>query len=125
MEEQIFRAIGLAKAGNEAEAKQLLAQVVKQEPDDARAWYLLSQVSGNSHDARYCLEQVLRIQPDNAQARERLDRPQAAESAQAGPKKKSKWTMIGLVVAGSFMLCCCAGGLVALGASTPERDFGN
>lgn len=115
VEEQISQAIQLAKAGNQAEAKRLLTGVVKGEPENARAWYLLSQVSSNEFDAAYCLNQVLRIQPDNQQAKERLE--QLGPPAESGPRPKkpiSKWAIVGLVFAGSFILCCFLGVLAAL-----------
>jgi len=70
----IRQAIDLAKSGKRPEARQILSQVVRLEPQNARAWYLLSQVEEIKEQSIYCLEQVLKIQPDNSQALERLRR---------------------------------------------------
>ena len=58
-------AIESAKAGNREQAKSLLAQKLKQEPNNARIQYLLSQVLEERKQAKYCLERALEIQPDN------------------------------------------------------------
>ena len=41
-ESQIQQAISEAKSGNKDIARNILSIVVKQTPDDARVWYLLS-----------------------------------------------------------------------------------
>ena len=71
-EEIIQHAISWAKTGNKEAARKALSEVVRQEPNNARAWYLLSQVVENDERAIYCLNRVLQIQPDNQQAKERL-----------------------------------------------------
>ncbi len=73
-EELVQKAISEAKSGNRKLAKDLFAQVIKSEPDNARVWYLMSQVMEDKRASIYCLEQVLRIQPDNMQAKERLQK---------------------------------------------------
>ena len=73
-EDIVQRAIKAAKSGNRAEARKWLSQAIKAEPNNARAWYLFSQVSDSEEQAVYCLNQVLKIQPDNAQAKERLSK---------------------------------------------------
>jgi hypothetical protein len=73
-EDIIQQAISYAKAGNMADAKKLLAEVVKKEPSNARAWYLLSQVTENQDQSIYCLKRVLQIAPDNIKAQKALAR---------------------------------------------------
>lgn len=72
VDELIQQAITQAKAGNKLEAKKILSQVVKQEPQNAHAWYLLSHVVDEQEQAEYCLEKVVAIQPENARAKNRL-----------------------------------------------------
>jgi len=74
--ELIQQAIEAGQRGDRAAAKQLLSNVVKQDPRNARAWYLLSQVEDVDHQAIYCLQRVLELQPDNKQVRARLQRLQ-------------------------------------------------
>ncbi|MEW5871454.1 MAG: tetratricopeptide repeat protein [Chloroflexota bacterium] len=72
IEQLIQQAITEARAGNKANARAILSRAVKQEPGNARAWYLLSQMVDKQEQVIYCLEQVLKIQPDNTKARQRL-----------------------------------------------------
>jgi hypothetical protein len=137
-EEAIQEAIRQAKAGNKAGAKQLLSQVVRQEPDNARAWYLLSQAVQSKEQAIYCLERVLKFQPDNAQAKERLARlqsegvikPQTETRRQSGElekpqierKKVSSGAIVALMLTVFFGLSAvCAGlfGNMLLPSPTP------
>ncbi|MCC7129275.1 MAG: hypothetical protein B6D39_11135 [Anaerolineae bacterium UTCFX2] len=118
----IQQALTEAKRGNKRGAKKILAQIIKQESQNARVWYLLSQVVENEEQAIYCLQRVLRIQPDNAQAKERLERlskhgfttPTAAAETQKGiaPKRSKRtnskvflpWVIGFLIVC---LLCVC------------------
>ena len=59
--------------GNKGAATKILSQVVGQNPNNTRAWYLLSQVVEKQEQSVYCLERVLKLQPDNQQAKERLN----------------------------------------------------
>jgi len=68
----IQRAISEASAGNKEAARNTLSGVVRQEPNNARAWYLLSQVIEDKEKVIYCLQKVLELLPDNQQAKERL-----------------------------------------------------
>lgn len=71
--ELIKQAVTQAKTGNKAGAKQILSQVVKKEPGNTRAWYLLSQVVESKEQAIYCLKKVLEVDPANEQAIKRLN----------------------------------------------------
>jgi len=73
-EDLIQKAIAAAKGNDRPAARKLLAQALRQAPNDARAWYLLSQVAESREQAIFCLSQVLRIEPDNPQAAARLER---------------------------------------------------
>ncbi len=90
-EDLIQKAIAAAKGGDRAAARKLLGQALKQAPNDARAWYLLSQVAENREQAIFCLTQVLRIEPDNPQAGARLERlrGEAASSTGAAPAEEA------------------------------------
>ena len=73
-EQLVQAAIAEAKLGNRRKAGEILTGVIKQDPQNARAWYLLSQVVDNQDQSIHCLKQVLIIQPENIQANERLHR---------------------------------------------------
>jgi hypothetical protein len=72
IESQIQQAISEVKSGNKDAARKILSKVVVQEPNNARAWYLLSQVVDKPERAIYCLERVLKFEPNNVQAKGRL-----------------------------------------------------
>ncbi len=65
-------AIAAAKAGNKAEARQLLAQVLRNDPQNEPAWLWLSGVVGTDDERIDCLERVLAINPGNPHARRGL-----------------------------------------------------
>jgi thioredoxin-like negative regulator of GroEL len=79
----IQQAIELGNAGEKSEARRILAQVVQQEPKNARAWYLLSQLVVKQDQVVYCLSKVIEIEPDNQKAFERLQQITKETSPQA------------------------------------------
>lgn len=91
-DELIKQAISQAKAGNKAQAKKMLAQVVKQEPQNARAWYLLSYVVDNKEQAVFCINKVLEVVPGNEQAQGRLQelRGEKVEAPRSQAPRKQK-----------------------------------
>jgi hypothetical protein len=72
VDDLIQQAIEAGKAGDKEGAKRLLSQVVRQDPQNARAWYLLSQTVDTTEQAIYCVEKVLEIDPINELAIKRL-----------------------------------------------------
>ncbi len=61
-------AIAAAKAGNKAEARRLLSQITRQDPNNESAWLWLSGVVEDDHQRIQCLEKVLKINPANPHA---------------------------------------------------------
>lgn len=115
-EDLIQQAIGAARAGDTHKAETLLSVVVQQEPQNAHAWYLLSQVADTYEESVRCLERVLEIQPDNVQAQSRLARikahpemalPGMELSSPSKPKKTSwqLWLGVGILVSTLAILC--------------------
>lgn len=133
-EQKIQEAIQAARSGDKETARKILSQVVRSEPNNARAWYLLSQVIEDDEKAVFCLEQVLKIDPNNTQARERLEKyrpepvnveevtnwetywqddhqPEQSIYASSKPveEKGGYGTMILLIVIIVVVLCCLCG----------------
>src|SRR5271157_9464 len=81
----IQEAIQKAKSGDLQSAQIILASVLRQEPHNARAWFLLSQVIGDSNREIDCLKKVLEIEPNSQQAKARLQKLQQV-SAPVEPK---------------------------------------
>jgi tetratricopeptide (TPR) repeat protein len=78
------RALSAARAGQKADAKQLLIQVIKSNPRSETAWIWMSSVVDTPAERIHCLKQVLAINPANElalkglQALGALPAPQAA-----------------------------------------------
>ena len=60
------RAIQAVQSGRRQSARILLAQVVRQEPDNERAWLWLAASIDDDGQKLYCLQQALRVNPRNA-----------------------------------------------------------
>lgn len=78
-------AIAAARAGDIPRARQLAADNVQANPDDANSWYLLSQlVDSDARRAAY-LGKTLAIDPDHARARVEFDALPPALAAELAP----------------------------------------
>ncbi|GIV96839.1 MAG: hypothetical protein KatS3mg057_1496 [Herpetosiphonaceae bacterium] len=65
-------AIHLIRTGEVERGRQLLEQIVQQNPNDEYAWLWLSSVVPDDQKRRYCLERVLSINPQNEAAQRGL-----------------------------------------------------
>ena len=99
-------------------AQIILASIVRQEPRNARAWYLFSQVIGDRNREIDCLKKVLEIEPNNQQAKARLQKLQQADTpvepnpavSNVYPVYKKKisstlWTLLILAIGGLGIFC--------------------
>jgi hypothetical protein len=71
-DQRLQQALSMARAGQRDEARKIVSQLVKEDPKNAQAWYLLSQLVEQDHQVVYCLEKVIQLQPANKQAQDRL-----------------------------------------------------
>src|SRR5262245_20686608 len=62
------------RAGKRAEARGILAQYVRQNPNSENGWLMLGLALDEPRQQIDCLHIVLRINPNNAEARERISR---------------------------------------------------
>lgn len=62
----------LIRAGKGDNARTELVDLLRSQPDNAQAWYLLSFVLDDSQRKQYALMQALKFQPDFERARDRL-----------------------------------------------------
>jgi peroxiredoxin len=62
------------KSGNKQAALPILMEYVKQNPNSARGWWVLSFAVSDPARQVECLERVLRLAPQNGKARERLEK---------------------------------------------------
>jgi len=62
------RGIAAAKAGQREEARALLQQSIRIEPNNEAAWLWLASVARDAEERRFCLEKLLEINPTNEHA---------------------------------------------------------
>ena len=66
------QAISHIKAGDIEMGKQFLAEVLKQNPRDEKAWLWMTKCVTDTEQKRYCFDRVLKINPQNQHALEGL-----------------------------------------------------
>ncbi|HFQ93686.1 MAG TPA: hypothetical protein ENK32_06730 [Anaerolineae bacterium] len=88
-------AVTAIKNGDKATGKALLLQLLKEDPDNDRAWVWMSAVMDSSDMRRQCLEEALKHNPNNQIARKELQKLLPASSisdlpGQMEPQPKTK-----------------------------------
>jgi micrococcal nuclease len=68
------QAITFIKVGDIEKGKQLLIEVLKQNPKDEKAWLWMTRCLTDPEQKRYCFDRVLKINPQNQYALEGLKR---------------------------------------------------
>lgn len=89
-------AINETRAGNKKEAQLLLAQNLKENPDDAQSWYLLSMLVDSDEKQAIYLSKALALNPEHKKANERLSLIQyAAKQEEAAATAAANITISG------------------------------
>ncbi len=65
-EPSLNKAIDLIRSGEPEKAAPLLASLVKAEPENARAWFLLAGCAPDLKKQRFCLERSIALDPDRS-----------------------------------------------------------
>lgn len=139
MDDLLQQGIKMYRDGRRDEARKIFITVVKQSPDNERAWGWMYDVSDVDKEKIYCLRQMLRINPKNEKAGKLLNQLTAQSSTEAPlftqesprskqvnspkPTAKSKgfniW-IISAVAIFSVIVCSCFFGIYLLnsGAQT-------
>lgn len=86
MDELLQQGITAYKAGKRDEARKIFIALVKQAPNDTRAWGRMYDVSNNDQERIHCLKQILRINPNNEKAKQLLDAQYAPDSMNSAAK---------------------------------------
>lgn len=68
------RAVAAARVGDDDEARSLLSEVTRLEPENAAAWLWLASVEAGPQRKRAAFERALALEPDNAEAAAGLER---------------------------------------------------
>jgi hypothetical protein len=83
---QLQEAYQLIKSGNKQDATRLLLAVLKEDRDNADAWWLLANATTDTDKQRQALNQVLRLKPDHNAAQRLLEKVNtSAPMRSAGP----------------------------------------
>jgi tetratricopeptide (TPR) repeat protein len=69
---ELQEAVDTAKAGQLAEARSMLKQILRKDPTNEAAWFLYAQIADNKEHAIVCLKKVLEYNPYNERARQML-----------------------------------------------------
>jgi len=77
--------ITAAKAGNKDEARRLLQQSIRLEPDNEAGWLWLASVARDAQERVFCLNRILEINPNNETALKALEGLQAASAPAPAP----------------------------------------
>ena len=76
--------IAAARAGDRAQARQLLQEAVKRDPRSEPAWLWLSSVAKDDQERLFCLKQLLGINPNNENAIKGLKQLGVSVGSEAG-----------------------------------------
>lgn len=72
MDQRLQQAIDAARAGKNYEAQRLLTQLLKDDPEQVQAWFLLSHLVESREKQTAYLGKVLALDPNHQQAQQRL-----------------------------------------------------
>jgi endonuclease YncB( thermonuclease family) len=138
------KAIALARAGDKAGARQLLHQIVTEDPGNEHAWGWLAACAATPSERQQALECVLEINPHNEAARRALEKLEMEElvsqqprSPQEGPpppegapRRFWSWStttrrraaiVLSLII---LLVCCCPVGVIGLLFTVVENEGG-
>lgn len=73
MDERLAQAIAAARHGQKKEAQFLLTQLLKDNPEEAQGWFLLSHLVDDSAQKQAFLQKVLAIDPTHEKAQHALE----------------------------------------------------
>lgn len=140
MSTPLEEAVACIKAGNTEKGKQLLADVLKQNPRDENAWLWMTRCVTSTEQKRDCFNRVLKINPQNQYAIEglrRLNNPvspktQSKPKVNQQPVEKKRLGAFGIIVIIGlgfafifFCLCPLASMVVPGSNNTPAPTADN
>lgn len=117
LEDLLRQAISAIKEGDKARGRQLLIQVLEQDPKNETAWLWMSKCVAPYEHKKECFNRVLRINPNNPYALEGLKRLEISKSnatvpklsqpipSSKYPKKKKTNTVLLASIFGIILLC--------------------
>lgn len=134
MQSNLQEAVNAIKSGNTEQAKRLLADILRQNPQDENAWLWMTRCLTSNDEKRYCFERVLKINPQNQHAIEGIRRlnnpisttpqPKATQQQSAHqPKPKKSSLLVGVLVVFGILgfACFCAAAMWMFPDSTASN----
>ena len=94
----VVSASGFITSGKRGKAKRALIEILRQEPENERAWLLLARCATSKRQKLYCLETVLEINPRNAIARKAIARFRS--DPPSSPRRKILFGSLALSLSG-------------------------
>lgn len=85
MKQQLREALEAVKEGNEEEARVILAEFLRDDPDNVPAWVLMSKLATSQGQKVAFLRKILSLDPEHTYAREQLAASGAAQPQIAQP----------------------------------------
>lgn len=79
MNPKLQQAIAAVRSGQKKEAQFLLTQVLKEDPDESQAWFLLSQIVDSEQKRLVYLRKTVDLNPDHELAAQRLAQLEGVE----------------------------------------------
>ena len=101
------KGIAALKAGQKAEARRLLAQVVQQDKNDETAWLWLSGAVETDEQRAYCLKRVLAINPKNESAKKGLQSLTRKPMQKAQRKRPNRMPLVMFIAILIASIPCC------------------
>lgn len=107
------QAVTFIKAGDTENGKQLLVNVLRQNPKDENAWLWMSRCVTTAEQKKDCFERALKINPENQHAIEGLRRlnnptqPKTPTNPKSSNSKSIKSLFILFVIVVLIVICSC------------------
>jgi Tfp pilus assembly protein PilF len=101
------KAILAIQYGDRSSGARLLAQVLRADPQNVRAWLWMSEIADTETQRRECLQRAIALDPENRTARARLSQLDARASVRAAPHQKG--TRRKIILAGALTLSLVVG----------------
>ncbi|MBN1430023.1 MAG: tetratricopeptide repeat protein, partial [Anaerolineae bacterium] len=87
-QDRLAQAVELVKAGKHAEAQEIVAEVIRADRNNARAWILMAKIVDDPEKALQCWQQVARLKPDDPRVQEEIARLKGEPATQTQSQER-------------------------------------
>lgn len=103
VEQELRKAVNNIKQGKKEDARNIVEDVIKNDPNNADAWYLLSFIANTPEEVKRYLEKTIAINPSHEKAIQKLrkiqDQPAIGANAQISKKTKESKPILLILLA--------------------------